>query len=163
MTYWWNVKVSLMDFVKLPVPSSIGALSHTHTYVDPVILLVSAIAFSVYYVKVRGLRKLVKAFFLLWFVCTVITSLFTLLSLIGLTPIHLHPGTELIVNMFSFSFAASLLNLSNVFGLLELLIDVTPKFLIANGTTTPAGLEVSSFILSVSIVLAGMVLFVVVD
>jgi len=149
--YWWNVRY-VMDVT--PV-SRIFSSPHTTLLV----LLISAIAFSAYYIKARGVKKFFKAFFLVWFACTVITSLFTLLSLLGLTPVHPYPGTKLVINMFTFSFAATLLNLSNVFGLLELIISVTPSFLIASGVTTQAGLEISSFILSVILIVAGIVIF----
>ncbi len=162
MEYWWLVRENLLDYVKLPVPDAIRIFtSGTHMYVDPVLLLISAAVFSVCYARVRGFRKLIKAFLLLWFVNTVLISLFTLLSLIGLAPVQLRPGPGLIVNMFSVSLVSAILSLSNVFGLMELLIDVIPKFLIASGAPTAMGLEVLSFILSLAVTVAAMVIFAI--
>ena len=156
MEYWWLVRENLLDYVKLPVPE----LNSLH--IPLWLLVISALAFVMYLWKFHGftLRRLLKVYFFLWFAYTVVFANLVLLMLIGLIPVGMSVTPQtLVVNMFTSAAAAALLAFANVFGLVEVLVDLVPKFLLSAGGVSATTLETISVIVTAVLVVLGAVIF----
>jgi len=156
MKYWWLVEKNFLDITGFYLPEF--GFHYFHTYVPVWLLAISAVLFSAYIAR-KGVKHLLKAVFLIWFTYTVLFSILVLLMLIRLIPASCNVNPPVVVvNMFTASAAATFLMFSTVFGILELLVDVIPKFLISFGCT--GNVPVLSVIVTGILAVAGFILVV---
>jgi len=156
MKCWWLVEKSFLDVTDFHLPEL--GFHFFHTYVPVWLLIISAVLFSAYMAK-KGVKHLLRSIFLTWFTYTVLFSIVVLLILLKVIPASCEVNPPVvIVNMFTVSAVAAFLTFSTVFGILELLVDVTPKFLIAFGCTS--NIPFMSITLTAILAIAGFVLVV---
>lgn len=156
MKYWWLVEKSFLDITDFHLPEF--GFHFFHTYVPVWLLVISAVLFSAYIAR-KGVKRLIRAIFLTWFAYTVLFSIVVLLILLKVIPASCEVNPPvMIVNMFTVSAVAAFLAFSTVFGVLELLVDVIPKFLIASGCT--GNIPLMSIALTAILAITGFVLVV---
>jgi hypothetical protein len=159
MKYWWLVRENLLTFVKLPLNLPYRLFN---VYVPLWLLLLFAVAFIIY-LKSKGVKRIVKSVFLIWFTYTVIFAVLTLLILLKLLPVELgeiNPQV-VILNLFTLPVVLTVLTFANVPGMLEILVDVTPKFFLAYGVMAPTYIISLSVATTALLMVTGIILIVI--
>ncbi len=142
MNYWWCVERPLLP---------------------EWILVLPAVAFLAYLVKFHGFtpKKLIKTFAMLWFAYTVVFANLVLLMLLGIVPVKMSVEPRvLVVNMFTMPAVAAALTFSNVFGVVEMLFNLVPSFLLSAGAVKGFTLELTSAAVTAVLLVVGSIVFV---